>query len=82
MKDFLKKIDTLNKNTGQKLIGLEKEFDLLKNAIKNSQNTMICHKIYNMIFILLEIAADNDCNLDKEWAEGSKKKQEKYIKSN
>ncbi len=79
VKDFMKRIDAFDKNTKQKISWLEKEFELLKISVDNSKSEAICHQIYDMIYLLLEIAADNDCDLDSEWNKGAKKKQEKYI---
>lgn len=79
VKEFLIKIDALGKNQEQKLIWLEKEFDLLKSAVRNFDDKAISHQIYDMIYLLLEIAADNDCNLDKQWEIGQRNKHEKYI---
>ncbi len=79
VKEFLIKINALSKNREQKLNWLEKEFNLLKLAIKNSDNNHISHQIYDMMYILFEIAADNECNLDREWVKGRQKKYNKYI---
>ena len=80
VKEFLIKIDALGKNKEQKLIWLEKEFDLLKFAIKNFDSKAISHQIYDMMYLLFEIAADNNSDLDSEWINGNKKK-DKYITS-
>ena len=77
---FLKKIDNFQKNSNQKIYWLEKELSLLKIAVKNSDECDISHQIYDMMYLLLEIAADYRCDLDKEWESGNKKKQEKYLK--
>ena len=79
-KEFMKKIGTLGKNQGQKLIWLEKELDLLKLAVKNSDSKAISHQIYDMMYLLFEIAADNDSDLNSEWLRGQRKKEEKYYK--
>lgn len=34
-----------------------------------------------MLYLLFEIAADNDFDLDREWKEGAKQKKEKYLKA-
>ena len=80
VKEFMKKIGVLCKNQDQKLVWLEKELDLLKSAVKNSDNAAVSHQIYDMMYLLFEIAADNDCDLNSEWARGQKKKEEKYYK--
>ena len=79
VKFFMQRINAFDKNSKQKIDWLEKEFDLLKAAVYNSKSASICHQIYDMVYILLEIAADNDCDLDTEWSKGATRKQEKYI---
>ncbi len=78
VKEFLIKIDSLGKNQEQKLDWLEKEFELLKSAVKNHDNKAVSHQIYDMMYLLFEIAADNNSDLDSEWSNGNKKKV-KYI---
>lgn len=39
------------------------------------------HQIYDMLFILFEIAADNKFDLDAEWDKGRQRKKEKYLSS-
>ena len=77
---FLKKIDNFQKNSNQKVYWLEKELSLLKKAVENSDECNISHQIYDMMYLLFELAADYRCDLDKEWKRGNKKKQEKYLK--
>lgn len=81
VKEFLLKINSFGVNQEQKLIWLEKEFELLKSAVKKSDSKTISHQIYDMMYILFEIAADNNCDLDSEWIYGKKKKDFKYIKN-
>lgn len=78
---FLKRIDNLGKNSDQKICWLQKEFDLLKTALKNSDTKTISHQIYDMLYLLFEIAADHHCDLNREWNAGTKKKEEKYFKN-
>lgn len=82
VKDFMKRINDFDKNSKKKISWLEKEFDLLKIAVYDSETKAICHQIYDMIYLLFEIAADNDCDLDSEWSKGAKKKQKKYVENN
>lgn len=78
VKEFLVKINSFGVNQEQKLMWIEKEFELLKSAVKNSDNKAISHQIYDMMYLLFEIAADNNSDLDSEWVNGNKKKV-KYI---
>ena len=79
VKEFLIKINSFGVNQEQKLAWLEKEFHLLKLAVKNSDNKAISHQIYDMMYLLFEIAVDNDSDLNSEWIKGKKKKG-KYVK--
>ncbi|MDF2541585.1 MAG: hypothetical protein K0S47_1303 [Herbinix sp.] len=78
-KDFMQKLDACNKETRLKLSWLDKEFQLLKEAVELEENEKIRHQIYDMLFLLFEIAADYDYDLDTEWSNGRKKKEEKYL---
>ena len=66
VKEFLVKINSFGVNQEQKLMWIEKEFKLLKSAVKNSDNKAISHQIYDMMYLLFEIAADNNSDLDSE----------------
>jgi len=79
VKSFLEKADFLNQETALKMEWLEEEFRLLKEAIGANKPEWIRHQIYDMIFLLFEIAVDYDFDLDDEWNAGKKKKQEKYL---
>ena len=79
VENFLIRIDNLGKSTDQKINWLDKEFSLLKAAIENSDKVSISHQIYDMMYLLFEISADYQCDLNKEWQIGNIKK-EKYLK--
>lgn len=81
VRDFLLRMGSLNGDNHQKTTWLGEEFELLKKAVNASERDKIEHQLYDMLYLLFEIAADNDFNLDKEWQTGSKRKQEKYLKS-
>lgn len=80
VKEFLVKVNSLGKNQEQKLVWLEKELELLKSAVRNSDNKAISHQIYDMMYLLFEVAADNNSDLDIEWINGNNKKKDKYVK--
>lgn len=77
--DFLKKIGAKNdgSDTKVKVNMLEEEFNILKEVIDNPDK--LKHQIYDMLFILFEIASDHKFDLDNEWNKGRKRKEEKYI---
>lgn len=80
VKEFLVKVNSLGKNQERKLVWLEKELELLKSAVRNSDNKAISHQIYDMMYLLFEVAADNNSDLDIEWINGNNKKNDKYVK--
>ena len=77
--DFLNKIGAKNdgSNTNEKISMLEEEFNILKEVTNNPDK--LKHQIYDMLFILFEIASDYKFDIDNEWDKGRKHKQEKYI---
>lgn len=75
---FLEKMNTLNENIELKLKWLDEEYHLLKNAIGKDNKEKIQHQ-YDMLFLLFEISADYDLDLESEWNFGRKRKQEKYL---
>lgn len=79
VKDFMIKMNSLNGDNYQKIAWLEEEFELLKNAVNDSNKDRIKHQLYDMLYLLFEIAVDNGFDLDKEWLAGTKRKQEKYL---
>ena len=56
------------------------EFELLKRAVNDSERDKIEHQLYDMLYLIFEMVADNNFDLDKEWKKGRKRKQEKYLK--
>lgn len=76
---FLKKIGARNdeSDTEAKVKMLEEEFNILKEVVENQDR--LKHQIYDMLFILFEIASDHKFDLDSEWNKGRKRKEEKYI---
>lgn len=75
--DFLKKIGAKNDGSDTKVNMLEEEFNILKEVIDNPDK--LKHQIYDMLFILFEIASDHRFDLYNEWNKGKKRKEEKYI---
>lgn len=78
-RDFLEKMNALNENIELKLKWLDEEFQLLNNAVEKKDKNKIQHQIYDMLFILFEISADYNLDLDNEWNFDRKRKQEKYL---
>lgn len=79
VKEFLTRMDSLDGDNEEKIKWLNEEFELFKMAVSNSERAKIQHQLYDMLYLLFEIAADNDFDLDIEWNAGMKKKQIKYL---
>ena len=77
--DFLKKIGADNEGTGKKVKWLEDEFNILKASI--NEPSKLNHQVYDMLFLLFEIAFESNMDIDTEWNNGRVRKQEKYIKN-
>lgn len=80
VKEFLIRMESLNGDNHQKITWLNEEFQLLKKAVNDLERDKIEHQIYDMLYLLFEMAADNNFDLDKEWEKGRKRKQDKYLK--
>ena len=78
-RDFLERINASSEKLTQKMKFLEEEFGLLKDSIETNEVNKIKHQIYDMLFLLFEISADYDFDLDSEWNIGRERKQKKYI---
>ena len=74
---FLKKIGEENGRSDIKVNMLEEEFNILKKVINSPGE--LRHQIYDMLFILFEMAADHKFDLDDEWNKGRVRKKEKYL---
>ncbi len=76
---FLQKIHSENESNQQKIEWLKEEFAQLQCAIESSNLPRVQHQLYDMIFILFEIAAANNLDLDSEWQTGTQRKAVKYL---
>lgn len=75
---FLRQIGDFQKHADQKLDWLREEYDLLCTAVNLGDREKTAHEIYDMMYLLFELAADNRADLDAQWEQGRKRKQEKY----
>ena len=78
-RDFLEKMNALNEGAEQKLKWLEDEFQLLKDAVKLDEADKVRHQIYDMLFLLFQISAEYNFDLDDEWNIGRERKKQKYL---
>lgn len=74
---FLTALGKDNSGIQEKIDFLETEFTLLKKVKK--EPGPLRHQLYDMLFILFEIAAQNGFDLNDEWEKGRKRKAEKYL---
>ena len=52
----------------------------LKDAADRNNLPVLRHQIYDLLFLLFELAARFDLDLDAEWAAGRERKEEKYLR--
>jgi hypothetical protein len=75
--NFLKRINAVNEGIEVKVKMLEKELNILKKSI--NEPFKLNHQVYDMLFLLFEIASEQNMDIDNEWNNGKMKKQKKYI---
>ncbi|MEG0774596.1 hypothetical protein [Clostridium sp.] len=79
VRNFLEKINPIDQGVNPKIKWLEEEFQLLKESVDANETNKIRHQIYDMLYLLFEISADYDFDLDSEWNLGKEKKLKKYM---
>ena len=75
---FMRRMGDFQQDAEKKLDWLREEFDLLRGAVNQGDQGKTAHQIYDMLFLLLELAADSGVDLDAEWEKGRRRKAEKY----
>ncbi len=74
------KIISAGKEQVPKILGwLDDKTATLKEAASSGDLPRACHQIYDALFLLFELAALFEFDLDAEWATGRERKQEKYV---
>ncbi len=73
---FLEPLGPRKHTVEQMIESLEEELSILKSSSKDK--ITFGHQIYDMLFILLGLAAQYDIDLDEQWVNGWMKK-EKYL---
>lgn len=76
-KEFLVGIGQSERKASEIIPMLDEKVALLKNSIDEKEK--LCHQVYDVLFLLFELAGQYDCDLDLEWGEGRGKKSEKYL---
>lgn len=75
---FLQGINAFDQPLEGMLGMLQEELDILK-AADPSEVVTISNQAYDLLFLLMEIAARYHVDLDAEWAAGQRRKAEKYL---
>ncbi|MFH1513145.1 MAG: hypothetical protein ABIG45_07295 [Bacillota bacterium] len=75
---FLKAIHALDEPLETKISMLQQELDILRNT-QPEDGQAIGHQVYDLLFLLMEIASQRSVDLDAEWASGWARKAKKYL---
>lgn len=76
-KRFMEEINAQDENISILFSMFGEEFSILKETSLDSMEEFN-HQVYDMLFILFEIAAKFELDLDAEWGKGKKHKEKKY----
>ena len=76
--EFLDKIDTRDEPVSRVMDMLDEEGALLKESLDDRER--LSHQLYDVLFLLFEIAAVYNLDMDAEWAKGRERKRAKYMK--
>lgn len=74
---FLEAIHASDEPVEKKIIMLQQELDVLKANLHSDDQ--VSHQVYDLLFLLFEIASQYNVNLDLEWRAGHLRKQKKYL---
>lgn len=74
---FLAAIGASSEDIGVILRALDEEMAGLKVSIADRSG--LADQVYDVLFLLFELAARYDLDLDSEWEKGRARKQEKYL---
>ena len=77
--EFVKAIEADDEDLSRILRWLDNELVGLKDAAKQGDSGRLSHQIYDLLFLLFELAARFDVDLDAEWNAGRERKREKYL---
>ena len=78
--EFMAAIGAGEKHVSKILGWLDEELAELKEATNSNDLPRLRHQIYDVMFLLFELAARFDLDLDAEWAAGRERKRVKYLK--
>ncbi len=78
---FLAGIGAEDENVAKILGWLDQESADLKDAVARDDRATIQHQVYDVMFLLFELAARLNLDLDGEWETGRRRKQENYLQN-
>jgi len=78
--EFIAAIGAGEEDVSRILDMLDEETLGLKRKAASGEAPELCHQIYDVLFLLFELAARFDLDLDGEWATGRERKRQKYLK--
>lgn len=76
--EFMAAIGAGREHTSKILGRLDEELAELKDAADRDDLPRLRHQVYDVMFLLFELAARSDLDLDSEWAGGREKKRATY----
>jgi hypothetical protein len=74
---FMNAVGASSTDDGEIVRQLHDEFAELKRAL--SGGASLSHQVYDVLFLLFELAALHDLDLDAEWESGRERKRLKYL---
>lgn len=73
---FLQMIGATDEPVEEILGWLDEELPRLRQSLHDRPE--LAHRVYDMMFLLFELAARNDLDLDEQWSQGRQRKLAKY----
>ena len=71
---FLQAVDPADKESASDIIGMcDQEYAALKASLDDRER--LSHQVYDVLFLLFELAAKKALDLDAQWAQGRDKKR-------
>ncbi|MGE5653829.1 MAG: GNAT family N-acetyltransferase [Bacillota bacterium] len=73
---FLRRIGAFDDDLSVVVAFLDEELTILKHSL--DQDDRLCHQVYDLLFLLFELAAKKGFDIDREWLNGAARKAAKY----
>ena len=74
---FLRQVTNTTEPVSQIMDMLDREIALLKESLNDGEH--LSHQLYDVLFLLFEVAATCNLDLDSEWTQGRERKRTKYL---